>query len=261
MVKAFDLPNASWDATEVVGGIQRIQGDVTEPDTVIKACQGVDVIIHLAALLPPRSEADKEFTMSVNVEGTRNLTRILKNLKVVPIIFASSISTYGITAMEELPVDEEHIQQEHNYYSESKIEAERLIRSSGIPYVIFRIAPISVADLVELPEIIPYRRDQRVEFVYVLDAAQALFEVARNPSTLGKTFNIAGGPSWQMTGAEYIREFYDALGVNVSPVFSEEYTALDWYDTSRSRFLDYQRTTFNGFLDRLRVLGMQLSLR
>ena len=79
MVKAFDLPNASWDATEVVGGIQRIQGDVTEPDTVIKACQGVDVIIHLAALLPPRSEADKEFTMSVNVEGTRNLTRILKN--------------------------------------------------------------------------------------------------------------------------------------------------------------------------------------
>jgi len=261
MVKAFDLPNASWKAREDVGGIQLIQGDVTEPETVFKACQGANVIIHLAALLPPRSEADKESTMSVNVEGTRNLTRVLKNRKDVSLIFASSISTYGITAIEEPPIDEGHIQQEHNNYSESKIEAERLIRSSGIPYVILRFAPISVADLVELPEVIPYRTDQRVEFVYVADAAQTLFEAGKNPDALGKTFNITGGPSWQVTGTEYIEGVYDALGVEVDPVFSEEYTALDWYDTSRSRFLGYQRTTFNEFLERLMVFGEQLGLR
>lgn len=260
-MRAFDLPNAPWGTIESNDGIEIIQGDVTEPKTVREACQGADVIIHLAALLPPRSEADKALTMRVNVEGTHNLIIVLKNRSVAPLIFTSSVSTYGITAMEDPPVDERHIQQKHNHYSESKIEAERLIRSSGIPYVIFRIAPISVADLVELPEIIPYRRDQRVEFVYVVDAAQAIFEATRNPSALGKIFNIAGGPSWQMTGDEYIREFYDALGVNVSPVFSEEYTALDWYDTSRSRFLGYQRITFNGFLERLRVLGVQLGLR
>ena len=64
-----------------------------------------------------------------------------------------------------------------------------------------------------------------------------------------------------MNGAEYINRFYDALGVDVDPVFSNEYTALDWYDTSRSRFLGYQRTNFNDFQNRLKVLGEQLGLR
>ncbi len=64
-----------------------------------------------------------------------------------------------------------------------------------------------------------------------------------------------------MTGGEYIRLFYDALGVEVDPYFSEAYTALDWYDTSRSRFLGYQRATLNGLLERLKVVGERLSLR
>ena len=78
---------------------------------------------------------------------------------------------------------------------------------------------------------------------------------------MGRIFNIAGGASWKMTGAKYIKWFYEALGLDVEPNFNEEYTALDWYDTSRSRFLGYQRTTFNQFLDRLRMLGEELGLR
>ena len=149
----------------------------------------------------------------------------------------------------------------HDNYSESKIEAERLIRASEGPHTILRIAPIAVADLIEPPETIPYRAEQRVEFVYVTDAARALLSAFEKQEAQGQTYNIAGGASWQMTGREYITRFYEALGVEIELHFSEDFTALDWCDTSRSRFLGYQKVTFNDFLERLMAVGEQLGLR
>ncbi len=259
-VIVFDLPIAPWEAVQDIPNIKIIRGDVTDPSHISRACQGIDGVIHLASLLPPKSEANEKLTMKVNVEGTRNLIEVLKKRPGPPLVFASSISTYGLTSKEEPPIGEDHPQNAHNIYAKSKIEAEHLIKSSGIPFVILRIAPLSVADLIELPEVIPYQKDQRVEFVYTTDAAQALFKAVDNPDALDKTLNIAGGPSWQMTGTEYITRFYDALGVKVNAVFSEKHTALDWYDTSHSQFLGYQRTSFNDFLDKLRALAEELDL-
>ena len=260
-VVAFDLPKARWKAVSGVSGVEIFKGDITNAESVEEACRGVDSVIHLAAILPPVSERDRALTMRVNVGGTCNLVEALDEGPGVPMVFASSVSTYGITAGEEPPIREDHPQRAHNAYSESKIDAERLIRGSGIPHVILRIAPIAVADIVELPDVIPYRGDQRVEFVYVEDAAHALLSSLEIPEARGQTLNVAGGASWQMTGAEYIERFYGALGVGVEPNFSEEYTGADWYDTGLGRFLGYQRLNFNGLLERLRALGEGLGLR
>jgi len=257
---AFDLPQVRFDAVEDVPGVEVFRGDITDFADVAEACREVDGVFHLAALLPPRSEENREATMRVNVEGTRNLVEALKR-RGAPIVFASSVATYGVTASEPPPVREDHPLRGRTLYAESKIAAERLIRGSGVPYTILRIAPIAVADLVELPDVIPYRADQRVEFIYLRDAAQALLSALERPEARGNTYNIAGGPSWQVTGAEYISRFYEALGVEVDPYFSPDYTALDWYDTSRSRFLGYQRATLNGLLERLKAIGEQLGLR
>ena len=257
----IDLPSVDWNVFKGEERIQIFPGDISNIEDVKEACRDVDAVIHLAALLPPISESNKILTKKVNVEGTRNIVEAIKSRNDIPLIFASSISTYGVTTSEEPPVDEDRPQRAHDVYSESKIEAERIIRASEIPHVVLRIAPIAIADLVELPDIVPYKADQRVEFIYVEDAAQALFSTAVNKKALGRIFNIAGGASWQMTGTKYIKRFYEALGVDIEPNFNEEYTALDWYDTSRSCFLGYQRTTFNQFLDRLRMLGEELGLR
>ena len=260
-VVAFDLPQVYWGSVDNVEGVEMLPGDITDAGVVREAVKRVEGVVHLAGLLPPRSEADRGLTMRVNVDGTRNIEEALARLPGVPLVFASTISTYGITADEEPPIGEGHAQRAHNNYSESKMEAERLIRGSGVPHTILRIAPISVADLVELPDVIPYRADQRVEFVYVEDAARAILSSLQDPAARGEVLNIAGGRSWQMTGREYVEGFYDALGVEVEPVYSEDYTAVDWYDTSRSLFLGYQRLSFNGLQERLKVLGEQLGLR
>jgi len=179
----------------------------------------------------------------------------------VPLIFASSVSIYGVTAHEQPPIREDHVLHAYNVYSESKIEAEKIVKASGIPFIILRISAISVAELVELPSVIPFKADQRVEYIFVEDAAQALLSAFERHEALNGVYNIAGGASWQMTGEQYIRFFYDALGVEVEPNFSKEYTGLDWYDTSRSRFLNYQKTSFNDFINRLRTVGKEIGLR
>lgn len=258
---AFDLPHASWETIQDMPGVEVFPGDITNPSQVAEACKGVDAVFHLAALLPPLSEADRDLTIKVNVEGTRSIIESLRQHPNTPIVFASSVSTYGITAKEDTPVREDHPLMANDNYSESKIEAERLIRDSGVPPTILRIAPIAVADLIEPLETIPYRADQRVEFVYITDAARALLSAFEKQEAQGQTYNIAGGTSWQMTGREYITRFYEALGVEIELHFSEDFTALDWYDTSRSRFLGYQKVTFNDFLERLKAVGEQLGLR
>jgi len=60
---------------------------------------------------------------------------------------------------------------------------------------------------------------------------------------------------------QYIERFYEALGAEVTPKYSEEYTAVDWYDTSKSKCLDYQHTTFNVLEEKLRAIGTEYGLR
>ena len=254
---AFDLPHISWDH---ISGVEITRGDITDTVSVSEACEDIDVVVHLAALLPPKSEVNPELTYRVNVKGTANLVEAINEKLNVPLIFASSISTYGLTASEDPPLDETHPQVAHTTYSDSKIKAEKLIIESGIPYAILRIAPIAVADVIELPDVVPYRADQRVEFLYLDDAANALYKAANNSMAIGKILNIAGGSSWQITGMNYIDNFYKSLGVDVEPNFSDDYTAIDWYDTNNSRFLDYQKTTFNDFLEKLKAEAKKLGL-
>jgi nucleoside-diphosphate-sugar epimerase len=224
---------------------------------VKEACNSVDAVIHLAALLPPRTETSRDLTQRINVQGTANIIKsINKNTRIV---FASSIATYGVTAAETPPIKETHPQIAHSNYAESKIQSEQIVKESGNPYTILRVAPVSVADLLELPETVAYRADQRVECVLDDDAAYAFMACLGEEKNM--VYNIAGGSSWQMTGEEYLTRFYGALGVEVEPNYPEDYTDVDWYDTSKGRHLGYQRTSFNRFEEKLVAIGEELGLR
>ena len=42
--------------------------------------------------------------------------------------------------------------------------------------------------------------------------------------------------------------------------FNKEYTAIDWYDINRSAMLDYQRVTFDKFLEKLQRPAFNMGL-
>ncbi len=88
-------------------------GDGADGKQVAEAIKGIDAVIHLAALLPPRSESNRELTMRVNGKGTAKIVEAIGSTG-ASLIFASSVATYGITAMEEPPVLHSHPIQAHD---------------------------------------------------------------------------------------------------------------------------------------------------
>ncbi len=73
-----------------------IKGDIRNLDDCHKACEGVDYILHQAALgSVPRSINDPITSNAVNVSGFLNMLVAARDAKVKRIVYAASSSTYG----------------------------------------------------------------------------------------------------------------------------------------------------------------------
>ena len=257
-VRVLDLPTMDFADLEGRLGVEVVRGDITDADGVRRAVDGTGAVLHLGAVLPPNSERDRDLTLRVNVGGTRNLVDAMERLNPDGrLVFTSSISTYGDTSSEEPPVRVSRGQSAIDIYAESKIEGEKLVRESSLTNtVVLRIAGIVVPAFLEPPDPWPFMEDQRVEMVHRDDAADALFASVSAPDADGRVFNIGGGPTWQLHGRDYVRDFYDVMG---APVELATYRAtpgwVDWYDTEESqRVLRYQNRSYRDYLAEMRAV-------
>jgi len=73
-----------------------IEGDIRKLEDCLKACQGVDYVLHQAALgSVPRSIKDPITSNEVNVSGFLNMLVAARDHGVKRFVFAASSSTYG----------------------------------------------------------------------------------------------------------------------------------------------------------------------
>lgn len=254
-VRAFDLPFVDFSTLEALPGVEIARGDITDLDTVRAAVQGVDLVHHVAALLPPASERDRDKTLAVNVKGTVNLVRAIQEQGgKTRMIFTSTVATYGDTTADQPPIGVNHPQHPNTVYSESKVLAERAILGAGIPFTILRVSAIVMPALMDPPEW-PFVSDQRIEFVNRADVVRALVATVDRDEVTNKVFNIAGGKSWQMLGREYIEKTFPILGIpKEEAVYSDNPVYSDWYDTEEAQaLLDFQQTPFPRFLEMLEL--------
>ena len=116
--------------------IIEIRDDVRNRDSVKKAMQGVDYVVHAAAALPLYK---KEDIFSTDVDGCRNVLEEAKNTGVKRYIQISSTSVYGIP--DHHPLVEDDKLQGVGHYGVAKIEAEKLCeeaRSNDMSITILR---------------------------------------------------------------------------------------------------------------------------
>ncbi|PZC42200.1 MAG: Nucleoside-diphosphate-sugar epimerase [Chloroflexi bacterium] len=246
-VRIFDLPFMDFSGLEEEPNVEVVKGDITEKAAVEKAVDSVGGVLHLAALLPPTSERDRDKTFAVNVEGTRNISESLKSQQSsATLVFTSSISTYGDTSKEPDPIKINQPQNAIDIYAESKIAGEQILIGSGVNYVILRIASIAVPGFLEPPEPWPFTFDQRVEMVHRDDVADAIKSAVDTEEAVGNVFNIAGGSTWRLTGRDYVRDFFNFMGAPVEmAIFREKPGWNDWYDTAQSqKILNYQNRSY-----------------
>ena len=97
----YNIDQAIEDANKITdkdlsNNFKFINGDIRKLDDCKKACNGVDYVLHQAALgSVPRSIEDPINTNSVNIDGFLNMLVASKNENVKKFVYAASSATYG----------------------------------------------------------------------------------------------------------------------------------------------------------------------
>lgn len=124
----FDIKNYTGKKNEQ---IQYIKGDISKYEDVSKACQGIDIVIHSAAIVDWGTKSEQE-VYAVNVTGTENVINACLENKVPHMIYTSSLdAVYGgkplINIDETIAYPEKHA----TSYCRSKFLSEKLVLAAN----------------------------------------------------------------------------------------------------------------------------------
>lgn len=214
-VRAFVLYNSfntwGWLETfpkETLDKIDVFTGDVRDPNAVRKAMEGMDAVLHLAALIAiPYSYYAPDAYVDTNIKGTLNVLQAARDLGTERVLVTSTSEVYGTAQY--VPIDEKHPYQGQSPYSATKIGADRLAesfyRSFNLPVTIVRpfntfgprqsaraVIPTIITQLlsgkkeIKLGSLEPTR-----DFNYVKDTARGFIEIMKSDRTIGEEINIA----------------------------------------------------------------------
>ncbi|MCD6386414.1 complex I NDUFA9 subunit family protein [Candidatus Sumerlaeota bacterium] len=187
--------------------IELIQGDVTELDTMKKASQEVEAIIHLVGIIREGHSTHESFEY-IHIRGTETVVEAAQDKGVMRIVF---ISALGANA------------NARTRYLRSKYQAEQTIKNSGLAFTILRPSIIWGDNdqfsmllrrfiLPFLPMLIPGSGGTRFQPVNVYDLTQGIVKLLPLRAAMNQIFEI-GGPE-QITFAEIIDRVAEDKGVH-----------------------------------------------
>ena len=259
-VVAFDVdtPANRRAARDFAGRITVRWGDVTDAAAVADAVRGAGAVIHNAAIIPPRTDANPALAERVNVGGTRNVLAAIRQCTPMPrLVFPSSVSVHGHHLPDApAPLRITDPVRAEDAYAGHKIQCEQLIEQSGVDWVIVRIgaclegrrAGSTDTDLLRL--MFTIAPQCRIEWVHPKDVATAMVNALATPDAGGRKFFLGGGAACQTTWRDFTSLAIDALGCGPLPVeaFGTQGYYTDWMDTADAeRLLRFQHHTLEDY--------------
>ena len=119
-------------AEQEQAGIEVVRGDIRDADARATALQGVDGVVHLAAIVgDPACALDPAVSDEVNVQATEALVADANSAGVSRLVFASTCSNYGRMADPTVPITEDGELRPVSLYAEQKVGMEKLILGGG----------------------------------------------------------------------------------------------------------------------------------
>ncbi len=107
--------------------IFEIGGDILQTDILNTAMQGVDGVVHLAALWLLQCYEYPRAAFDVNIAGTFNVLEACVKNNIKRLVYSSSASVYG-DAVEE-PMTENHPYNNWTFYGATKIAGEHMLKA------------------------------------------------------------------------------------------------------------------------------------
>jgi UDP-glucose 4-epimerase len=217
-----------------------VQADIRDREALARAMQGVDGVVHMAAIRITACAAEPREAFDVMCAGTYNVVEAAQAANVKKIVAASTASVYGLA--DEFPTTEHHHPYNNRtWYGAAKVMLEGLLRSFndmyGLPYVAFRyfnvygprmdthgkytevmIRWMERLDAGQAPIILGDGL-QTMDFVYVEDIARAnVLALASDVSD--EVFNVASGQETSLRDLAAL--LGRVMGREIAPEFGPE---------------------------------------
>ncbi len=216
--------------------IELLEGDIVNPETCARACDGVRVVLHQAALPSvPKSVADPLSSHRVNADGTFNMLLAARDAGVQRFVYAASSSAYGETPT--LPKIESMPSQALSPYAAQKLAGEYYCAAFAQCYGLqtFSLRYFNVFGsrqdptsqyaaaipefvtkiLRNVPPTVYGDGEQTRDFTHIENVVHANLLAARAPRANGEVINVACGQ--HVTVNAIIKEINILLGRNVMP--------------------------------------------
>lgn len=246
----LDIPANRAAAETLPNDVAVRWADLTDPIQAAALLAQVrpSAVIHLAAVIPPLCYAKPELARAVNVEATANLTGAAAALDRPPrFILASSIAVYGPRNPHRIStlLTPETAVRPFDVYGGHKVEAEAIVRASGLDWVILRLGGVLTAqprsgfdpELLYFGAVLP--TDGRLQTVDVRDVAHA-FSAATTADAVGRTLLIGGDDTHRLRQGDIGAATAAAMGLVGAlppgrpgdPEDDDGWFATDWMDSS-----------------------------
>ena len=217
-----------------------VKGDITVPAEIARAMDGVDGVIHLAAIPSMMPDVPPDQYMNVNVTGTFNVLEAACGNNVGKVAIASSDSALGFVfsthrfSPNYFPIDEEHPLQPQDPYGLSKLIGEELCKRAARRYGISAIClrfcwvwfPDTYAHRSRAAEA-PVGAKQMWGYVDVRDVSQACRLAMESENIKCESLFITAEDTFSdKTSMELIRKNYREVRQISDDYLSEEHKSL-----------------------------------
>ncbi len=210
-----------------------VRADVRDADAVRTAMQGVDAVLHLAALRITACAANPREAMEVMCDGSFNVVEAAREEGVGRLVAASSASVYGLADV--FPTPESHSPyNDQTWYGATKTFLEGMLRAYhamyGLEYVTLRYfnvygprmdlhgryTEVLIRWMERIasnqPPLIFGDGNQTMDFVHVEDVARANV-LALRTEHVGEVFNVGSGVETSLR--ELARTLLEVMGADL----------------------------------------------
>ena len=199
------------------GKINIFFADFSKKDPLVHLATCFDIVVHLAAIIPPLAEKKPITANSVNFLGTRSLVKIIEETSPNAFfMFSSSISVYGdrvktpnINTSDSLSISS------GDKYARTKIDAEQIIVSSRLKWTIFRLTAIMGVKNHKMSGLMFHMPlETHIEIATPSDTARAFVNGIETPSKLtNRIFNLGGGENCRTTYRDFLSKNFELNGL------------------------------------------------
>lgn len=209
-------------------GLEVRWGDLTRYADVVPCVREADLVLHVAAFVSPAADNDPAMAMCVNYGSARNIVRAVRELGQAGQTALVGVSSVAVTGNRMPPIHWGRVGDPvkpsmFDYYSVSKVAAERVMIESGLDrWAILRQTGIMGPAMARLRDPIMFHNplDNVLEYVSDRDSATMLCHLADyllegslDAGFWCHVYNVGGGASCRASSLVLYRTAFATVGV------------------------------------------------